>query len=99
MDSTPSNATDMLPLFEKYQFLTPGTLQICPSPLSWSLMCGHRTVHEPSRRLNPHLHLERGVLSPRQLTSFIWCFRQGNGSCSPEEATVDLLGYGLDSAV
>lgn len=47
-DNISSNATDMLPLFEKYQFLTPGTYLIYPSlpsfPSSLILLLGETVL-------------------------------------------------------
>jgi hypothetical protein len=93
-----TNSTKNPPLFEKYQFFTPGKSQTrCWNTIrpSVSPNAKYRYLHDSYHPHSPALYPGRWPKRTVKLGSPVWGFRQGDGTRGPEEAAVNLLTYGL----
>ena len=66
-----TNETDMRPLFEKYQFLTPGKHNRNPLSKNLLIMKRYRYFHGSLNRHDPPCDLERGYQRSVQFAGFV----------------------------
>lgn len=78
---------DTRPLFEKYQFFTPGKANSHRSNRTQTNRLP-RNLHGSHHRNRAFLHSRRWPESPCQSRGLIRCVRQGHGPCRSEEAVV-----------